>query len=99
MYGYPEPYRKQIYALRIEGWGWYFGDHPILLLLVPEPLLKAINRRGSSLGCVPAHLPSLRTELDFPSYPIYSRRSSTYPKCDSMNAMRVQFDCIIVYYD
>src|SRR5262249_26467472 len=99
MYGCPEPYIERIYALRIEGWGLYFGGLLILLLLVPEPLLKAINRRGSSLGCVPAHLPSLRTELDFPSYPIYSRRSSTHQKCDSINAMRVQFDRIIVHYD
>src|SRR5262249_21240269 len=68
MYGCPEPYIEWICALRIKGWGWYFGDHPILLLLVPEPLLKAINRRGSSLGCVPTHLPSLRTELDCLSF-------------------------------
>src|SRR5262249_31780350 len=98
MYGCPEPYIEWIYALRIEGWGWYFGDHPILLLLVLEPPLKATNRRSSSLECVPAHLPSLRTELDFPSYPIYSRRSSTHPKCDSMYVMRDRFNSIIVDY-
>ena len=99
MYGCQEPYIERIYALRIEGCGWYFGGLLILLLLVPEPLLKAINRHGSSLGCVPTHLPSLRTELDYPSYPIYLRRSSMHPKCDSMYAMRDWFNSIIVCYD
>src|SRR5262249_13181637 len=98
MYGYLEIIHRTDLRPPYQGLGMVYRDHLILLLLVPESLLIAINRRDSSLGCVPKHRNPLRTELDCLSFR-FTRVGVARTKYDSTNAMRTQFNCIIVDYN
>src|SRR5262249_9911528 len=98
IYGYLKTIHRTDLRPPYQGLGMVYGDHPILLLLVPEPLLIAINRCGSSLGCTRTHRNPLRIELDCLSFR-FTRIGVARTRCDSTNAMRARFNCIIVDYN